>query len=216
MTPAWARLAKDMPGPLPAGERLLWQGAPTWRGVARHVLHVRWVAAYFAALLAWTVGSSLAAGTPAASVAVSTGRLAALALVPILLIAAYAWGLSRTSAYAITNRRVLIRTGIALPATVNLPFSVIDAAAVKQNADGSGDIAMTMVAGSRASYLMLWPHLRPWRLGAVQPAFRAVPDAAQAAQVLGRALAAAADLPVQVAPAPMPAAARPGPRAAAA
>ena len=37
--------------PLPEGERVLWQGAPSWRGVARRTLHTRKIAGYFAALI---------------------------------------------------------------------------------------------------------------------------------------------------------------------
>ena len=43
-----------LPGPLPPGEVLLWQGAPNWWTLARRALHIHQVAAYFAVLLVWT------------------------------------------------------------------------------------------------------------------------------------------------------------------
>ena len=43
--------APGLPEPLPAGERILWQGAPDWRALAVHVFHVRKLAAYFAGIL---------------------------------------------------------------------------------------------------------------------------------------------------------------------
>ena len=36
-----------LPGTLPDGEQMLWQGRPSARLVARHVLKNRWIAGYF-------------------------------------------------------------------------------------------------------------------------------------------------------------------------
>ena len=38
---------RGLPGPLPAGERLLWQGAPTIAGLLVRVFHARLVIAWF-------------------------------------------------------------------------------------------------------------------------------------------------------------------------
>ena len=42
-----------LPEPLPRGERLLWQGSPDWRVLARDAMHTRMLSVYFAVLLAW-------------------------------------------------------------------------------------------------------------------------------------------------------------------
>ena len=58
---------RGLPEPLPAGERILWQGAPDWRALAVDVFHVRAVWIYGALLIAWRIvtivhdGGSLAA-----------------------------------------------------------------------------------------------------------------------------------------------------------
>jgi hypothetical protein len=44
---------RGLPQALPPGERMLWQGAPDWRVLARDVMHLRALSGYFAALLAW-------------------------------------------------------------------------------------------------------------------------------------------------------------------
>jgi hypothetical protein len=207
---------RGLPGPLPKGERLLWQGAPRWRALAVRALHVRKFAVYFAVLLAWYAASSLSGGAAPAAVALATAKLAGLALVPLALLTAYAWGIARTTVYSVTNRRVVVRFGIALPMTINLPFAQIDGAALKEAADGTGDIALTLARGARVSYLVAWPHVRPWRVGRAQPSLRSVPNVAQVAQVVSRALAAAAAVPVQPAPLARPQAAVSGVRAAAA
>jgi hypothetical protein len=37
--------------PLPAGERVLWQGAPRWTSLAIHAFHVRKLVIYFGIIL---------------------------------------------------------------------------------------------------------------------------------------------------------------------
>jgi hypothetical protein len=44
--------------------------------------------------------------------------------------------------------------------------------------------------GKRLAYLVLWPHVRPWRLQAPQPMLRAIDDVAAVADLLAEALAA--------------------------
>jgi hypothetical protein len=198
---------KGLPGPLPAGERLLWQGAPDWRALALRVMHVRKLAVYFAALLVWYAASKLAVGMSASEVAVGTAKLTAVALAPLAMLIAYSWGVQRTTLYTVTSRRIIIKCGIALPMTVNLPFARIDGAAVKAMADGSGDIALTVARDDRVSYVVLWPNVRPWRLGRTQPALRCLADVARVGQIVGRAMAVAADVPVRAAPVARPQAA---------
>jgi hypothetical protein len=79
--------------------------------------------------------------------------------------------------------------------TVNYPFALVDAAGLRLHADGTGEIPLAMRKGSRLSYLIMWPHARPWRIGKPEPMLRSVPDADNVARILGRALAAAAEQP---------------------
>ena len=185
---------RALPGRLPAGERILWQGSPDWRVMTRRVFHLRALAVYFGVLLAYFAAQSFGRGTPLAEVAHDTAELAALALVPLAVLGLYAWGTARATTYTITNRRVAIKMGIALPMTMNLPFARIDGANYRPARDGSGDIALQLAAGERVAYFMLWPHARPWRMAKAEPLLRALPQASEAAQVLARALAASADL----------------------
>ena len=158
------------------------------------MFHLRALAAYFGILLTYFAAKSYGEGTPLLEVAHDTAELAALALVPIAVLAVYAWGTGLATTYTITNRRVAIKMGIALPMTMNLPFARIDSAGFRPARDGSGDIALQLAAGERVAYFILWPHARPWRLAKAEPMLRAVPRASQVAQILARALAASADV----------------------
>ena len=187
-----------LPGRLPAGERVLWRGKPDGWLLARRALHLPGLGLYFGIILMWCLVSEIRGGEALAQVAASMLRLGLIAAAPIALLSLFALLVARTTQYTITNRRVVLRIGIALPRTLNLPFARIDEAALKLHPDGSGDLALRLQAKERLPFLLLWPHTRPWRLGRAQPSLRAVRDAAAAARVLSRALASAAELPVPV------------------
>ena len=184
--------ARGLPEPLPPSETLLWQGSPDWLLLARRAFHVRKLAVYFGLLLAWRIAGTLVDGGGAAALLrdlAVTLPLAALGLGLTLLLA---WMSARTTIYTLTDRRLVLRLGIVLTVTFNLPFARIESAALRlEPADpqGHGDIAITLAAGERIAYLHLWPHARPWQLRRPQPLLRALPDAAGVAQLLGQALA---------------------------
>lgn len=183
---------RGLPGPLPAGETVLWQGAPSWRGLALRAFHLRAVALYFAAILALRLAAQVSGGEPVGAVLASTAWLTLLPLVALLVFGALACLSARATVYTITDRRVVMRIGVALPIVANVPFGVVESAGLRVHADGTGDIPLALKGDDRFGYVHLWPHARPWRFAKPEPMLRAVPDAAAAADVLARALAAAA------------------------
>ena len=56
---------KELPAPLPVGERVIWQGKPTFKGLALRSFHIREVAVYFGLLLMWRLWSNWTHGMPA-------------------------------------------------------------------------------------------------------------------------------------------------------
>jgi len=188
---------RGLPQMLPPGESILWQGAPDFRTAARRVFHVRKLAVYFAALVIWGLVSAVSDGMGLVETLVSVGVLAALSVAGLALVTLFAWGVARTTVYTVTQRRLVMRIGVALPITFNIPFAKIEQAAVKLNDDGSGDIALRLVPGERLAYLVMWPHARPWRFARVEPSLRGLADVEAVAQKLARAVAAASGQPVR-------------------
>jgi hypothetical protein len=195
-----------LPAPLPENESILWQGAPDWQTLARRAMRVRVIAAYFGLLLAWGIAAGWSDGTSLAEIAMSAARLCGLAVVALALLALFAWLVARTTLYTITSRRVVMRFGIALPITLQIPFAKIQAAGLHSWPGGTGDIALSLLPGERVAYLVLCPHARPWTFGRAQPSLRSIADAETAAQILGRAFAAASSQPARAVTAPAPAA----------
>ncbi len=197
-----------LPEKLPEGEGILWQGSPRWWSLAQRALHLRALALYFALMVTWSISTAAGSGGSLAEMALASGTSLGLALLCLAVLTVIGRALGKATLYTITNRRVVMRVGVALPMTINLPFSAIESAAVKRHADGTEDIVLTLSRAHKIAWLALWPHARPWRMARPEPMLRAVPVTAGAAQVLARALAGSASLPVpalvegQVAPKP--------------
>ncbi|MGE3929448.1 MAG: photosynthetic complex putative assembly protein PuhB [Hyphomonadaceae bacterium] len=196
---------RGLPGDLPVGERLIWQGAPAWWPLAQRAFHVRSVSAYFAVLMAWRGGAAALDGASALASLQAALHLAPLAIAALALLCGLAALTARTSVYTITSKRVVLRFGVALPKAINIPFKIIDNAALKGFSDETGDIALTLSEPNKIAYFLLWPHARPWKLARPQPAMRAVPHAAAVAAQLANALNAAHGGGAVVAPVAAPA-----------
>ena len=204
--------------PLPDGERLLWQGGPRWQSLFVHAFHGRKLAVYFGALLLLRAAFAVADGASLAGALVSAAWLLPVAGAALGVVALLAWLSARTTIYAITDRRIVMRIGIVLTLTLNVPFRQVEAAGVRRHADGTGDLPFEYGGDTYVAWLHLWPHVRPWRVARAQPMLRAVPDAPRVAELLSRALAEHAGTPVRAAlpPAGVPAAVRPAELAGAA
>ena len=111
-----------------------------------------------------------------------------MGLLAAALLTAIAYLSSRTAVYTITSKRLVMRVGMALPVTINLPFSQIDGAALRLFANGSGDIPLKITARERVAYLLLWPHARPFHFTRPQPCLRCIANADQVAGLLSAAL----------------------------
>jgi hypothetical protein len=183
---------RGLPAMLPPGEQLLWQGSPDWKSLAIHAYHVRKIAIYFLLLMLWRIGAGISLGHAPSAILTSCLFLAGLGSIAIGVLALLAYGNARSTVYSITSRRVLIRHGIAVPLTMNVPHNLIDNAALKNLSNGTGDIALTVSRRERVGYLITWPHVRPGRIARPEPSLRALPDAEAAARILGLALAAQA------------------------
>lgn len=181
---------RGLPEPLPAGETLLWQGSPRWRSLALDAYRVRALSAYFAVIVLARCAWLLAGGAPPAAALAGCVGPAAFSLACLAVLVGLAALAARSTVYTVTSRRVVIRQGIALSSTLNLPFAALRSADLRGDRDGTGDIAIELLPDQRVSYLWLWPHVRPWRWTRPQPMLRAVPDAEAVGSLLARAFAA--------------------------
>lgn len=174
---------RGLPGNLPEGEHILWQGAPEWRSLAKTAMHVRLIGGYFAIIATWGVLTA----APLLGIVITLG----VGIVAIALLAAFGWAASKSTVYTLTNKRLVLRFGVALPMCINLPLAQIATARVQQLGHGMGDIALALTGPERIGYLRLWPHARAWQIGTPEPMLRSLPDVDTVAALLTQTLLAA-------------------------
>jgi len=188
---------RGLPGQLPAGEAILWQGFPDWKVLFRKAFHARLVAIYFVLLAA----AGLLAGSPTGALVTLTAGVVCLALLALL-----SWLMARTTVYTLTDRRLVFKVGVALSKCVNLPLKLVESADLRRLGGGHGDLSLTMGGDKRVGYVLLWPHVRPRKLRRPQPMLRAVPDADKVAALLTSACSALVRIEAPVAAEPRAAA----------
>ncbi len=181
-----------LPESLPEGEQLRWQGAPQWGALAVRAFHARSVALYFGLLIVLRMAYLLVSGAPLKVVLLSGLWLGILCVLAVGILVLLALAFAKSTVYSITDRRVVIRFGVALPMAVNIPFKAIESAGLRRNPGGIGDIPMTLGAGHNVNYLILWPNVRPWQFFDAQPMLRCVPEVDRVAEILAEALREAA------------------------
>lgn len=181
---------RGLPERPPEGERILWQGRPAWRSLARRWLRTRWVIGWFALLLAWRGGVMAAEGATATEILAVSVWLVGLGAAATAVLSLLAWITATNTVYTITSRRVAMRIGVALTVTLNLPYRWIASADLRQHPDGTGDIPLALSGENKISWAVLWPHARPWRMAKPEPMLRCIPDAGRVATILAEALRA--------------------------
>ncbi|TVQ88594.1 MAG: PH domain-containing protein [Chromatiaceae bacterium] len=177
-----------LPERLPEGEALRWQGAPQMGALARRAFHVRSIAIYFGLLILLRFVLLLTGGVTLGEAVGSALWLATLGLLALTILGLLAWMYSRSTVYSITDRRIVIRFGVALPMAVNIPFKVVESAGLRTYPDGTGDIPLVLSAEQKVNFLIMWPNVRPWQFFNAQPMLRAIPNAEAVAELLAEAL----------------------------
>lgn len=184
-----------LPETPPKGEEILWQGKPDWWALTQEALSFWWVAGYFGLLTAWRfvsvmdlmpLGQAIAAALP----------FVILGGIVCGLLALFGWIQARLTMYTITSARVAMRIGAALTVTLNIPYRQVSNASLDLRSSGTGTIALETMGETRLSYLVCWPHVRPWRMKKTEPALRCIPDAQTVADIISEAAQSRVNQPV--------------------
>jgi hypothetical protein len=179
-----------LPERLPAGERIIWQGAPDARLLALQAFHWGKLALYFALMLALGVAALLPTAGSAVELLMALRLPLLMVLTALTSVAVLAWLSARTTAYTLTDKRIVMRVGIVLTLTFNLPLKRIEAASLRAHTGGSGDIVLKLSGPDRIAWFQLWPHVRPWHVNQAEPMLRSLPDAVAVAALLSEAWSA--------------------------
>jgi hypothetical protein len=174
---------------LPAGERVLWTGAPDQRSLSRYLLRERWLLAFVGVCFALGAADALQHNDGAVPRLIGVTTLSlVLGLVAIVTSRVMAWQLARSSQYVITDRRVYFNIGIVMRADANIPYSSVETIDLLRRSDGSADLMITLTDAQEIPWLLLFPHMmwRGNRRG--RPTFRGLREPDQAAAAIVGAL----------------------------
>jgi hypothetical protein len=174
-----------LPGDLPPGEHIVWQGRPQWKAMARETFKVRWIAGYFAVFATARFLVAMQEGLPGA---LQLMIVAGLATGCMGLICVFAWANARSTIYTVTNRRIVMRIGVALPVTWNLPFKRIASADLSTRSEFDGDVSFQLKAPDRIAWLQLWPHVQPWQFVRARPSMRNLAEPNRVAALVAEAV----------------------------
>lgn len=195
LPPGVAEMSRELPRarirgvsePLPPGERILWEGAPDARALARHLFYIRPLSAYLAAMVAWWVivnraqaGTQTFWATLGIELLLSGGVLAAALYL--------ARSIAKGTTYAITDQRLVLRFGVIFPLTINIPLRYVEGASARQFTDGTGQIAVQLGKKESLAWIVLFPHVRPWRFQNPEPLLRGLTDPVKVGEILREAV----------------------------
>jgi hypothetical protein len=183
-----------LPKPLPKNEEIIWQGSPNVWLVAREIFYIRAVIFYFVALIAFQLIDGFQEGLSNRAILISTVSMVALSVLGIGLLAFLAICTAKTTIYTITNRRVVMRIGIVLTMTFNLPLKAIESADVLRVKKHQGNIALKVENSTKIAFFHLWPHARPWHFSHPQPMLLSIPEVEKVSSLLTAAWAAENDI----------------------
>lgn len=165
-----------LPEELPHGEYVVWQGKPDPRAVARRVFYSRHFAIYFLLLIALHIVYRLMDGILLADILIDSAWQAMLAAVAMGVLTGLANLYANGTIITFTNRRMVMRSGIAVPMIVNVPWRNVATAGLHIHRDNTGDFLLTPTDDQRLYYFMLWPFVRPFHFRPVQPLLRGIKD----------------------------------------
>ncbi|MEO0730515.1 MAG: photosynthetic complex putative assembly protein PuhB, partial [Pseudomonadota bacterium] len=166
---------EGLPEAPPEGERILWTGMPSARDLGVRMFAVKWIAAFAIVLAVSSFFSPLHANATLIQHAMIATSLLAAGALAIGFALFWGWLVAINTRYTITNERVVIRHGVTMPMSINVPFAKIATASSKVRRDGSGDVSVALLDGNRVSWFAIYPHNRSWTWQGTQPAFRSIP-----------------------------------------
>jgi hypothetical protein len=170
-----------LPERLPSDEFIVWQGSPDIGALAASAFHIKKLVVYFILLIVACAWPALEAGAGAMAVLQAIKWIAPLSLLGLASVWLVAYMTSRATVYTLTNKRVVMRLGIVLTVTFNLPLKQIASSDVRMLESGFGDITLALQGSDRIAWVHLWPSVRPWRISKPEPTLRAISDVQEVA-----------------------------------
>ena len=164
-----------LPEKLPADEKIIWQGRPDFVSLLNRVFLFKYILIYLLLLTIFSfILNQSSYGVTEAFVGLIENTLISIFCLGLFMFIGYLT--CSTTIYTVTNKRIVMKIGIILDLSLNLPFLKIDSADLKLNSDGTGDIALTLNPSVKIAYPHLWPHCRAFHFSNPKPTLKCILD----------------------------------------
>jgi hypothetical protein len=178
----------DVLSSIPEGENIIWSGKPDFKSITLRAFGLKYLLFY---LLISFVFFSIRSGIIVEPIKLITSFVPYLlsGILICCIVSLFSYFQVRNTVYVVTDKRVVIKTGVALIFMLNVPFEKISEINRQILGDGSGNISFKLISGKRVPFFASWPSVRPWYFSNPEPTFRYVADADLVATDISRAAA---------------------------
>ena len=185
------------PESVPTSEKVIWQGRPCPLLIARRIFFLPHLVFYFFMMSFLSLLFQIDILTTKDLLIDFLSNML-LGSVAIFLLLAISYLVSSTTVYSITDKRLVMRIGIVLNLSLNIPLNKIHLAESRAYADKSGDISLELTPGNKIAYLHLWPHCRPWFFSAPRPRLSCLKEVDMVAMLLKDSWRKEKELPLEM------------------
>tara|TARA_A100001011_G_C14085987_1_gene746521 strand:+ start:112 stop:738 length:627 start_codon:yes stop_codon:yes gene_type:complete len=160
---------------VPKEEKIYWTGRPEWRSLAYQSFGLKYLIVYFfiCGLYALT---SLENSFDFRLVLLNFFPFAVSGSFAGIILAIIAYFEATHTFYVLTERRIVLKSGVALVFILNAPFKKIISIDRQSLAGGRGNIAFSTESTKRIPYISCWPSVKPWSFMSPIPSFRSIKD----------------------------------------
>ena len=158
---------------IPDGEKIYWSGMPNWRSFGYHAFGIKYLIFYLIFCAFYSVtqingGFNFSTFFGKYLPFIISGLFAGMMLFFLAYVAA-----SHTC-YVLTEKRIVIKTGVALVFLLNLPLKNVVSIDKKTLAQGRGNLSFKAQSKKRIPFLSCWPSVRGGSFFEPIPTFRSI------------------------------------------
>ncbi len=162
-----------LPEKLPVDEKIIWQGSPEYVPLLNRVFLFKHIAIYLLLLVIFSfiLGQNDYGSTKALGILIENTLISLICLGLFMLLGQLSCS---TTVYTVTNKRIVMKIGIVLDLSLNIPFNKIESADLKISSDGTGDISFALDPSVKIAYPHLWPHCRAFHFSNPKPTIKCI------------------------------------------
>ena len=178
------RLPDEVGRSIPKGERVCWTGKPNWISFGFHAFGIKYILIYFIVSAFYAISQIELVFSFKAFIGeyisfVVSGMIASLILFMLSYFSA------QHTYYVITEKRLVIRTGIALVFLLNVPLKNVISIDKQSLFYGYGNLSFKPQSKKRIPYFSCWPSVRRGSFLNPVPTFRSIANIEQIGKIVG-------------------------------